>query len=67
MTPTDLAAVNTTLIIAIAAAIYSRPESAPDFLEQVTNELSGLAAALPGDARESIEATVSFLMASEPR
>ncbi|MGC4393738.1 hypothetical protein [Rhizobiales bacterium] len=67
MTPTDLAAANTTLIIALTAAIYKPIENAADFLEAVTNELSNLAPALPGEAREATEATVAFLMASEPR
>lgn len=67
MTPSDLAAANTALIIALTAAIYKPLESPADFLETVTNELSNLAASLPGDAREATEATVAMLMASEPR
>lgn len=67
LTPTDLAAANTTLIIALTAAIYKPIDNPTDFLEAVANELSDLAPALPGDAREATEATVAFLMASEPR
>lgn len=67
MTPMDLAAANTALIIALTAAIYKPIDNAGDFLEAVTNELSNFATSLPGEAREATEATVAFLMASEPR
>jgi hypothetical protein len=65
MTPSEIAANNAALIMALTAAIYRPLESPADFLEQVTNELMDLAPTLHGAAKDAVTRTAELLLASE--
>lgn len=62
MTPNEVAAAQTALVMSIAACL---PVNADLFLESVANELYRYVNLETGAAGETIKATMSLLMASE--
>ena len=65
MSPKAVGAVQASVIVAIARALYSRPENGAQFVETAVNYLDEAAQASTGDILAALSTTREILMGAE--